>query len=137
MIMNEINIKKIREKLNLSQEAFAERLGVHTRTVQNWESGGTIPKSKHAILCDLMNNKHVVNGGQHVNNGGQHVNNGDAVNGNKIIEERETEITEQTSALMYALTEITEMRKLLADAMTANQRTNDRLLTLLENIHNH
>lgn len=130
MIMNEINIKKIREKLNLSQEAFAERLGVHPRTVQNWESGGTIPKSKHAILCDLMNNKHVVNGGQHVNNG-------DAVNGNKIIEERETEITEQTSALMYALTEITEMRKLLADAMTANQRTNDRLLTLLENIHNH
>lgn len=37
--------------------------------------------------------------------------------------------------LMHAMNEITEMRKLLADALQANQRTNDRLLTLLENIH--
>lgn len=42
----------------------------------------------------------------------------------------------ESGALILALTEITEMRKLLADALQANQRTNDRLLTLLENIHN-
>lgn len=133
MKMNELDVKKIREQLNLSQEAFAERLGVHPRTIQNWESGGKIPKSKHAILCSLIPAQHIVFGGQHVQNG-------DAVNGDKIIEnEREQQITdnaEQSTALLHALDEITEMRKLLASALSANQRTNDRLLTLLENLQN-
>lgn len=39
-----------------------------------------------------------------------------------------------SSALMAALSELTEMRKLLASALETNQRTNDRLLTLLENV---
>ena len=37
-------------------------------------------------------------------------------------------------ALMAALSEITEMRQLLASALETNHRTNDRLLTLLENV---
>ena len=52
--MNDLDIKKIREKLGISQEQLAEMVGVHPRTVQNWESGSTIPKSKHAILRGLM-----------------------------------------------------------------------------------
>ena len=52
--MNDLDIKKIREKLGISQEQLAEMVGVHPRTVQNWESGSTIPKSKHAILRDLV-----------------------------------------------------------------------------------
>ncbi len=40
-----------------------------------------------------------------------------------------------SGALNHALNEITEMRKLLSSALEANQRTNDRLLTLLENMH--
>lgn len=40
-----------------------------------------------------------------------------------------------SEALMHALNEITEMRKLLASALEVNQRTNDRLLTLLENMN--
>src|SRR5690606_29465813 len=31
-------------------------LGVHTRTIQNWESGTKIPASKHAILRNLEEN---------------------------------------------------------------------------------
>lgn len=38
-----------------------------------------------------------------------------------------------SAALMAALNEITEMRKLLATALESTQKTNDRLLTLLEN----
>lgn len=38
----------------------------------------------------------------------------------------------QSDALMHALNEISEMRKLLESALNANQRTSDRLLTLLE-----
>lgn len=30
-------------------------IGVHPRTVQNWEAGGAVPKSKYAILRDVLN----------------------------------------------------------------------------------
>lgn len=52
--MNDFDIKKIREKLDITQEQLAEMVGVHPRTIQNWESGSTIPQSKHVILRDLM-----------------------------------------------------------------------------------
>ena len=39
--MNNFDIKKIREQLGVSQEQFAEMIGVHTRTVQNWEVATT------------------------------------------------------------------------------------------------
>jgi transcriptional regulator with XRE-family HTH domain len=48
--MNDFDIKKLREMLNISQEKFAEMLGVSLRTIQNYESGGVIPKSKYAML---------------------------------------------------------------------------------------
>jgi len=41
--MKEINIKRLRKKLGLSQDAFAARLGVAPYTVRRWESGKTKP----------------------------------------------------------------------------------------------
>lgn len=40
-----------------------------------------------------------------------------------------------SSVLIQAMSEISEMRKLLSSALEANQRTNDRLLSLLEKCH--
>lgn len=77
--MNEFDIKKIREQLNVSQEKLAEMLGVHPRTVQNWESGTTIPKAKHAMLRDLMLKQHQYAGGAEQSNV-----NGDNINGNNV-----------------------------------------------------
>ncbi len=37
--MNEVDIKKIREKLGLSQEDLARQLGVSYTTVNRWENG--------------------------------------------------------------------------------------------------
>ena len=51
--MNSLDVKKIRKQLGVSQEQLAEMIGVHTRTVQNWEAGTAIPKSKHAILHNI------------------------------------------------------------------------------------
>lgn len=53
LIMKGLEVKKIRKDLGYSQEKFAELVGVHPRTVQNWESGAEVPKSKHAILRSL------------------------------------------------------------------------------------
>lgn len=36
-------LKQARSKAKLSQAALAKELGVHWRTVQNWEKGTTIP----------------------------------------------------------------------------------------------
>lgn len=48
--MNDLDIKQIRAKIGLTQAELAKKLGVDTKTVQNWESGATIPKSKYGIL---------------------------------------------------------------------------------------
>lgn len=52
--MNDLDIKEIREKLGVSQEKLAEIVGVHLRTIQNWESGTVIPKTKYTILRNLL-----------------------------------------------------------------------------------
>ena len=51
--MNEIDIIKLRKKLSVTQEKLAEMLGVTLRTVQNYEAGGVVPKSKYAILHNI------------------------------------------------------------------------------------
>lgn len=52
--MNDKEVKDIRSKLGLTQVEFAKKLGVDTKTVQNWESGKRIPSSKHGILRSLL-----------------------------------------------------------------------------------
>lgn len=48
-----MDIKKIRDKLNLTQEELAKKIGVTPRTIQNYETGGKIPTSKHEIIRNL------------------------------------------------------------------------------------
>jgi len=38
------NLKKERDKLKLSQEEVAKKLGVSRKTYENWETGKTEPK---------------------------------------------------------------------------------------------
>ena len=77
--MNDLDIKKIRETLGISQEQLAEMVGVHPRTIQNWESGTTIPKSKHAMLRDLaIKPQRYAGGGEQTNV------NGNNINGNNV-----------------------------------------------------
>ncbi|MDD7529536.1 MAG: LexA family transcriptional regulator [Prevotellaceae bacterium] len=64
--MNKIDIREIREKLGVSQEKLAEMIGVHPRTVQNWESGSKIPYSKYTILHNLSIKSQQYAGGSEV-----------------------------------------------------------------------
>lgn len=47
------DIQKLRELLGLTQEELSERLGVSSRTIQNWEQGKKIPKTRVEILRKL------------------------------------------------------------------------------------
>ena len=51
--MDKEQVKKLRESLRLTQEQFADLMGVSPRTVSNWETGSTIPKSKVAHMKTL------------------------------------------------------------------------------------
>jgi len=43
-------IRFAREKARLSQKELAELVGVHYRSVQNWETGGRLPKSLDTVM---------------------------------------------------------------------------------------
>ena len=56
MQWNKDTLKEARTSAKLSQPALAEALGVHFRTVQNWEKGVTsIPTSVSLALDKLFN----------------------------------------------------------------------------------
>jgi putative transcriptional regulator len=42
-IPEEINVRRIRKKIHMSQSEFARYFGVSTRTVQQWEQGRRVP----------------------------------------------------------------------------------------------
>lgn len=52
--MSNIDVIKLRAMLGLTQQKFAERIGVNRRTVVNWESGSKIPDSKLKLFQDII-----------------------------------------------------------------------------------
>lgn len=52
--MKELDIKQIRENFGYSQGTLADMLGVSIRTVQNWENGKVIPKTKKEFILSLI-----------------------------------------------------------------------------------
>lgn len=48
--MKELDVKKIRKNLGITQEELGDMLGVSSRTIINYEQGGVIPKSKMKLL---------------------------------------------------------------------------------------
>lgn len=42
-IPEEINVRRIRKKMNMSQSIFADYFGVNLRTIQDWEQGRRVP----------------------------------------------------------------------------------------------
>ena len=128
--MTDLELKDLRRKLDLTQVQLAQLIGVDVKTIQNWESGRKIPRSKDGILRLLLTKPHVVFGGQHVQNG-------DAVNGDKIIErtvEKETieETAPESSGLDASrLVGLLEAKQKSLDNLIAQQA---RLLTIIENL---
>jgi len=50
-IPDQIDVARIREKINMSQSQFAASFGVSVRTVQEWEQGRAVPSgSARAFL---------------------------------------------------------------------------------------
>lgn len=48
------DVRRVRTKLGLSQAAFAQRFGLSTRTVQEWEQGRAIPDQPARVLLKVI-----------------------------------------------------------------------------------
>lgn len=53
-IPNEIDVREIRENLNLSRKEFADSFGFSPRTLQHWEQGDRIPHGSARVLLLLL-----------------------------------------------------------------------------------
>ncbi len=42
-VPEEINVRRIRKKLNMSQKTFSDYFGVPVKTIQDWEQGRRVP----------------------------------------------------------------------------------------------
>lgn len=102
--MNNLDVRKIRNSLGITQTEFAKLVAVSLKTIQNWEAGGKIPSTKDEILRNLMRDGLPINNQQR-----------DSVFFNNTPSEQLDKI----------LNEIAEQRKLYAAHI-------DRLLSIIE-----
>lgn len=54
--VKDIDVKKIREGMNLSQSQFAELLGISLGTIRNWEQGRRSPAGAARVLLSVAEN---------------------------------------------------------------------------------
>lgn len=49
-----IDVKRVRRKLGMSQSEFAERFGINTSTLRNWEQGRRQPEGPARVLLKII-----------------------------------------------------------------------------------
>ena len=49
-----VDVRSLRQRLGMSQSAFAARFGVELRTVQNWEQGQRQPEGPARVLLQVI-----------------------------------------------------------------------------------
>lgn len=131
------NIKKFRERKNLTQKQLAEVCGVTLRTVQNWEAGKTIPDNIVKLLQTLNGKDEIISqslfgcggDGETINSPVEQRVNGD---GNKFSGSGDVSDGVPAALLQHALDEITQTRLLLAESVKNTNDLSQRLMNLLE-----
>lgn len=100
MQWNKDTLRETRLKVGLSQTALAEALGVHFRTVQNWEKGVTsIPTSVSLALDKLFGETQ-----------------------DFVPREEYEKVVSALNSTTEALTSATELNKKLTDIIQSNYR---------------
>ncbi len=126
--MNGLDVKKIRKNLGLTQKQLSEKLGVDIKTVQNWESGKVVPKTKYGLFRNLTTEDgaaslSVTGNDNAVNNSNCQISHNSAERG--VLDSLQAENT----ALRK---EISELRSALLELTRQNQKLTDKLLSLMD-----
>lgn len=53
-VPEQVNVKAIRQQLNMSQREFARRFGFNLDALQNWEQGRRFPDSTARVLLKVI-----------------------------------------------------------------------------------
>lgn len=59
-VPEQVDVKAIRQQLNLSQRQFASRFGFSLDALQNWEQGRRFPDSTARVLLKVIEHRHEV-----------------------------------------------------------------------------
>ena len=105
--MNGLEVRKIREKMNLTQKELAVLTGNSERTIINYENGKVIPKTKHEIFQNLLN-KNIKNT---LNLNNEIIKPQEITNQNNDLEEMtEIELLKKTAILLFGQLEEKELK---------------------------
>lgn len=126
-------IKKLREQLGMTQDAFAELCGVSLRTVQNWENGKKIPESTKRLLKFIALKDETVSS---YDSQSERVQDEERKGHNVTVGGNARNISNGTNekTVFLALTEISEMRKLMAELIHINKEQSQRLITVIDKL---
>jgi len=133
--MNNLEIKKIREKLDLTQKELAEKLNLHYRTLQKWESGETKIKGPSVFMLEQLLKKHTK---------GVLTNNGEIKNSNinsdggrvKVGATDNDQIKELTQIVKTAQDQQTKLMEQLSESQKHLSESQKQVSNLIEIISN-
>ena len=126
-----MDVKKIRENHDITQQQLADLCGVTLRTVQNWENGKPIPVAMQKLLNAIEDGHEIISSGD-VRGKGVSVaaGKGSKVNINRDVEQFFSTLERQQDIMSRQLEELAKMREMA-------QKKDEQIDTLLKLIQQH
>ncbi len=108
-----MDVKKIREKMGVTQLQLAGMCGVTLRTVQNWETGKPLPERAQKLLEAIVSSRETISSGDASQNGvSVATGTGSQVTLNPDTQQFFSTLERQQDIMSRQLEELAEMRRL-------------------------
>lgn len=107
-----MDVKALREKLQMTQHELADNCGVTVRTVQNWEDGRKIPVAMMKLLKNIEDSHEIISSFNQDKSVNVESGNGNTIHINADTERIFAHLERQQDIMSRQLEEIVEMRKL-------------------------
>ena len=107
-----MDVKALREKLQMTQQELADNCGVTVRTVQNWEDGRKIPVAMMKLLKNIEDSHEIISSFNQDKSVNVESGNGTTIHINADTERIFAHLERQQDIMSRQLEEIVEMRKL-------------------------
>jgi predicted transcriptional regulator len=115
--MCEVDVKNLRLSLGLTQKELADKIGVSVNTIQNYESGRVIPKSKKKLLSEMSNQSR------------RNIHNTGTISGSVISGDGNAVSCENTEILKAEISRLLDENRELSKAL---MDAKDKIIKLLE-----
>lgn len=108
-----MDVKKIREKMGVTQQQLAGMCGVTLRTVQNWETGKPLPERAQRLLEAIVSSRETISSCDAAQNGvSVAAGTGSQITLNPDTQQFFSTLEKQQDIMSRQLEELAEMRRL-------------------------